>query len=77
MSSDTPALASSSGDSWRWVVEAGWQASDLAVADVDQAGDQLQRVAGSGAGRRLHRPLLTPKFRMPEARPPMYFWTSG
>ncbi|MOA43909.1 hypothetical protein D3C78_1730890 [compost metagenome] len=29
-SRDTPARASSSSLSWRWVVEAGWQASDLA-----------------------------------------------
>jgi len=30
VSGRTPALRSSSGDICRWVVEAGWQASDLA-----------------------------------------------
>ncbi len=29
-SSETPAEASSSAPSWRWVVVAGWQARDLA-----------------------------------------------
>ncbi len=46
----TPALRCSSADICRCVVEAGWQASDLGVAEVDQALDQLQRVVESLAG---------------------------
>ena len=46
----TPAFACSSADICRCVVEAGWQASDLAVAEVDQPLDQLQRVVEPLAG---------------------------
>jgi hypothetical protein len=44
MSSETPAFASSSGDSWRCVVEAGWQASDLASPMLTRRVNSLQRV---------------------------------
>jgi hypothetical protein len=44
ISGSTPALRCSSGDICRCVVEAGWQASDFGVAQVDQPRDQLQRI---------------------------------
>ena len=39
-----PAFTSSSSDSWRWVVEAGWMARDLGVPQIEQPLDELERV---------------------------------
>jgi hypothetical protein len=51
----------------------------LGVADVDQAGEQLQRILEARAGRagRRRPGLQAEGLRMPEARPPMYFCTSA
>ena len=61
---------SSSADSWRWVVVAGWGRQRLGVADVHQAGDQLQRVNEPCAGVAS---ALDPEAEIPAARPPAYF----
>ncbi len=60
-------------DSWRCVVEAGWVASELHVADVDQAGEQLERV--QEARTAFAATAGTPKVSRPEAWPPRYFCT--
>jgi Zn-dependent protease with chaperone function len=73
-SSETPALASSSGDSWRCVVVAGWQASDLASPMLTR---RTIRFSASMNFAPASRPPLMPNETMPEALPPMYLSASG
>ena len=72
MSSDTPARFSSSGESWRWVVEAGWQASDLASPILTS-----RVISFSASWKRAppSRPPLTPKVKTAPA-PFGAFWIS-
>ena len=47
----TPALLCSAGDICRWVVEAGWQASDLASPILTEPLHEVQRVVEALARR--------------------------
>ena len=68
-------LPCSSGDICRWVVEAGWQASDLASPDIDQPLDQLQRIVEAHSRGEVRH--CTPKVSSEQARPPRYFCASA
>ncbi|KAG1291441.1 hypothetical protein G6F63_016971 [Rhizopus arrhizus] len=66
VSSLTPALASSAASSWRWVVEAGWVASDFASPRL------TRRVNSYSASRKrapASRPPVRTKVSTPETCP--------
>ncbi len=79
MPSVTPALASSSGLSWRCVVEAGCVASDFGIANVHQAQEELQRIqeAGTGGAGIFSGAVFRLNDKMPEALPPIWRCTSA
>ena len=61
---DTPAVANSSSLSWRWVVDAGWQASVLASPMLTNL---RIRLSESMKVMQLGSPPLMPKESMPDA----------
>ena len=50
VSGPMPAMRCSCGDICRCVVEAGWQASDLASPEIHQALEEAQRIVEARAG---------------------------